>query len=120
MSPCRSSLACATRKDERERAATPLGALELHAPTVSPHHVLHDGEAEARALTLAREAIVHPVELLEDALVLDLGDARAVVAHRDAHVFAVRLGEQLDPRRIAAVLVRVRQQGAERVGGGPR
>ena len=59
----------------------PVGALELNAPVVRAHDVLHDGEPQAAALALAREAVVDAVELLEDAAVLDARDAVAVVGH---------------------------------------
>ena len=58
----------------------PVRAVDLHAPVVGPHDVLDDGEAQAAALALAREAVVDAVELLEDAPVLDARDALAVVA----------------------------------------
>ena len=52
-------------------------------PAVGSHDVLGDGEAEARALLGAREAIVDAIELLKNALVLAGGNAQAVVLDGD-------------------------------------
>src|SRR4051812_34618508 len=69
------------RQHDREHATLAERALHLDATAVRLDDVLGNRQAEARALHLAREPIVDAIELLEDALVLALRDADAVVLH---------------------------------------
>ena len=82
----------------------------LHPPAVRAHDVLDDREAEPGAFALAREAIVQAVEFLEDALVLGLRNAGAVVRDGDTDVLEIGGVRHLDVRRVATVLVGVGQQ----------
>ncbi len=61
-------------------------------------------------------AIIEPVELAEDALVLRLRDAGPVVAHGEPRLLLVERDEDIDFHRIPAVFVGVGEQIEERVG----
>ena len=78
--------------------------------------MLHDREPEPRPLARPGEAIVDPVELLEDAPVLAARDAAAVVAHLEHRLPGGRgVGAELHLRRRASVLLRVREQVQEEI-----
>src|SRR4051812_23208877 len=68
---------------DAEGAAFSFLALHLDAAAVRLDDPLGDGEAEARALGVAREEVVRPVEALEDALALMRPDPDAVVRDLD-------------------------------------
>src|SRR5262249_45217456 len=102
-------------EDEREGGPASELALELDPPAMGPHDVLDDRESQSRPLFLSRQTVVDAVELLEDALVLGLRDAAAVVLDGDANAPIGRGRADADAPGLAAVLVRVRQEVDDRV-----
>src|SRR5262245_17865931 len=82
----RSSLSVLFNRQRKcKPAAAAQRALHLHRPAMGLHDVLHQGQAQAAALGLVHQAVLGPVELLEDPLLLVLGDADAPVADRQQH-----------------------------------
>ena len=78
MRACRLSLrgGAVLRHGQRERAALARSTLQLDPAAMSLHDVLDDGKPQSRAIARPGEAVIDPIELLEDSLVFDLRDPR--------------------------------------------
>src|SRR5262245_20552402 len=76
-------LSCIQREVKRERAAASGLAVDAHEAVVAPHHVVDDGEPEARALRARAGVGLNPEELREDLALEPRRDADAAVANAD-------------------------------------
>src|SRR5207245_3799890 len=75
--------ASARAQDEPELAAAAFCALDLDAPAVRLHRPARDGEAEPHSTGAPRPGAIEPVEAVEDASMVHLGDPRSTVLHLD-------------------------------------
>src|SRR5690242_13765903 len=91
--------------DERKGGPSAGRAVELDAAAMSADDVLDDRKPQAGTLGLSGETIVDAIELLEDALVLRVRNARAVVLHGDANAAIGGMGADFDAARFAPVFV---------------
>src|SRR5688572_1573790 len=88
------------------------GASECNPASVRLHDRLREREPKPRPGDSARRR-VSPEELREDAVVLLLRDADALVAHADAHDGVVAFTGDLDHAAVGRVLDRIGEQVAE-------
>ena len=77
---------------QRERAALARAALDLDAPAVRAHDLIHQRQPEPGALHVVHQPGLDAHELLEDALLIRRRDADAAVRHRDRHRAVARPG----------------------------
>src|SRR5262249_14340221 len=77
------------RHDQAEHGAAPDVADDLNLAAKYAREILGDGEPQPGAGLLSRKASVELVELLEDQLLLFLGDTRPVVDHADANALLI-------------------------------
>ncbi|GJE41573.1 hypothetical protein AEGHOMDF_0739 [Methylobacterium soli] len=89
----------AQRQRDPEGAARARAALDADAAAVEMRQLLHQREADARALEAAPLRTRHPVEALEQARQLRLGNAGSGVAHRQAGLPVRRFQRHPDPAR---------------------
>src|SRR5437899_4057754 len=75
--------ASASGQDDPEQAAAAFLALDLDAPAVRLHRPARDGEAEPHSTGAPRPGAIEPVEAVEDASMVHLGDPRSTVLHLD-------------------------------------
>src|SRR5256886_1267135 len=75
--------ASASGQDDPEQAAAAFLALDLDAPAVRLHRPARDGEAEPHSTGAPRPGAIEPVEAVEDASMVHLGDPRSAVLHLD-------------------------------------
>lgn len=78
-------VAHAAGEGDGKGAAAALSAANGHATAVEAHELLHEREADARALVGARGGALDAVEALEEARELRLGDAFSRVLHLKHH-----------------------------------
>src|SRR5258706_11222914 len=91
-----------------EKASLGFLAFELDAAAVRSDRPESDGQAEARAARFSGAIGVHPVEALEDPLVMCAGNPRAGVLYLDRGLpGGGRLGSDLDRAAVRRVLDRV-------------
>src|SRR4028119_1150188 len=91
-------------------------ALDGHPAPVVLGDVLYDGEAEARTAGRLGARLVHPIEPLEDARELPLGDADARVGDADDDLIPLRTARHLDPPAGRRVLYGVVHEVGEHGG----
>src|SRR5215217_683617 len=105
-----------------EDAALSLLALDPDVSAVGHGDLAADCEAKTAAADGAATGTVHPVEAVEEVLARLRRDARAVVAHRDAHL--VDALPALDPhaapagREFERILHEIRQRLVQALGVG--
>lgn len=80
------------RQPQRESGALTLGAPHRDLPAVRGGHVLDDREPQTRAAGGTGAGEVHAVEALEDALLVLVGDADALIGHGDLDVVSAGCG----------------------------
>src|SRR5438270_9787507 len=103
------------RQLESERGAAALLGFHGDLALVSLGDVPHDGQPEAGAAGGPAAGTVDAVEPLEDAFQVAVGDADAVVPHRDRHGEPLDLGRELDLAALLGVLncvIKEVEQGA--------
>lgn len=91
----------AQRQDDVEGAPEARGALHRDLPAMGVQDVLHDAQAQSGAAAVARAVFVHPVEALEDVLLVLVGHARTIVGDLDVDVLAVILHVKADLQVLA-------------------
>src|SRR5690348_7573348 len=82
-STCMSCLLPQKRQRQGERAPLARSAVHVHVPAVSLHDMPDQREPEAAALRLVDQAVLGPIELLEDLLLFAFRDADPEIGDDD-------------------------------------
>src|SRR3954469_5285597 len=88
-------------------------ALDPHRATMVLHDVLHDGQPKTGATRFSRAGRIHPIEPLEEARVVFIGNALSEVADEEFDALASRAGSELDLSPGLAILQRILDQVPE-------
>src|ERR671920_863733 len=89
--------ALGSRQIHGEGGSLSRGAVDGDPPAVVLGHMPYYGEAHPRSAGSLGASLVHPVETLEDAWDLPLGDADACVRNADRYLRLVGAPDHLDP-----------------------
>src|SRR6266545_2334159 len=92
------------RKDDSERAALPLIALQLDMATLHLHRPAGDAEPEPCSAGFARARLIDAIEAVEDRLAVFRGDPGAGVDHLDHRYPGAIADDDADVGTLGAVL----------------